>query len=111
MQDQEEARPVGVRAMARRNVADTPLEMNEGGPQPALAGSEVENRSESELQCQLDLPGRTEVASRKARAQDSAKRAAGSRKNRVAEIRVIEKVKDFGPELKIKSLRNSGVLG
>ena len=66
---------------------------------------------EQQLQSQLDLPRRAEIARRKARALNGADRLAGCGQHRIAKVWMIKEVKDFAAKLEVKPLVDSSVLG
>jgi hypothetical protein len=62
---------------------------------------------ELELQRELHLPRRTEVAGREARVLNNAERAGSGGQHGVAEVRVVEQVEELGADLQVEPLRDS----
>src|ERR1700732_3592025 len=69
------------------------------------------SRSEEQLQRKLNLPRRTEIAGRETRALNLTKCRVCYSQNRVTEVRVVENVEHFGPELQVKLLGDFRILG
>src|ERR1700735_1916769 len=66
---------------------------------------------ELQLERELHLTRRTEVPGREARALDLAESRRSGGQHRVAKVRMIEQIEQFGAELQVKALGDFGVLG
>jgi hypothetical protein len=65
---------------------------------------------EFQFQRELNLARRTEVASREPRALDFSEGAACGGKDRIAEVWMVEDIKQFAPELQVELLRQLCIL-